>query len=262
MALPSANEQEFSPHTATQGVALDASAYDEQWSRLSDFIAWNPGARHRRRITQNFLKNLPVRSVLDVGCGPGEYLQLLRDTFGERAAITGVDLSPLVTAANRIRYPYAAFAELDITTQALDAQYDLVICCEVLEHLEKRREAFANLVEMVSPSGYLFVSCPTGHMYETERSFGHVSHPTMSEIESLGAENKLTLTRRQCWGAPLYAMTKYLVNINAEKSIKHFANGAYSLPQKLICQAIYLYNFLNLPHSKNGVQLFYLFQKK
>ncbi len=248
--------------------ALGPEAYDEQWSRLDDFIKWNPGARHRRRVTQRLIESTPLISrttsgskvsrILDVGCGPGEYLTLLSEIFGSRAKITGVDLSPQVIAKNQSRFPWAEFSALDITQESLNSKFDLIVCCEVLEHIEKRSEAFANLAKMLDSGGYLFVSCPAGKIHETEKSFGHVSHPTVDELQGLALANGLVVDSLTTWGFPMYSFTKFLVNLNPEKSLKSFADGDYSFVQKLICSVIYYANFFNFRNSRKGVELFFL----
>jgi len=73
----------------------------------------------------------PVRTVLDVGCGEGQWRALLRK-FRPRLHYTGVDPSPYVIrtfgrARNLLR---GALSDLD--TIGLAPAYDLIVCSHVL----------------------------------------------------------------------------------------------------------------------------------
>jgi len=51
----------------------DSSSYDDQWTQLQDFIKYNPGAKHRRRLIAGAITEIAAmpKSIIDVGCGPG-----------------------------------------------------------------------------------------------------------------------------------------------------------------------------------------------
>ncbi|MFI6939124.1 bifunctional 2-polyprenyl-6-hydroxyphenol methylase/3-demethylubiquinol 3-O-methyltransferase UbiG [Streptomyces sp. NPDC050418] len=97
--------------------------------------------------------------VLDVGCGGG----LLAEEFAALGFhVTGVDPSePSISAARR----HAARSGLAIdyvvgTGEALpvpDASFDLVYCCDVLEHVDDLEQVIAETARVLRPSGlYLF----------------------------------------------------------------------------------------------------------
>jgi hypothetical protein len=71
--------------------------------------------------------------VLDIGCGPGTYVDALR-TFGIQAR--GIDVDDRVKGKEHLRYQ--SLFDLDDTDKA-----DTVICLEVAEHID---ESFADLV--------------------------------------------------------------------------------------------------------------------
>jgi hypothetical protein len=56
---------------------LTAEDYDKHWNVLSDYVKYNPGAKHRRRLILKLIKHLPIKNCLDIGCGKGELLILL-----------------------------------------------------------------------------------------------------------------------------------------------------------------------------------------
>lgn len=239
-------------------VAMLAEEYDHQWGVLSDFIRYHPGARHRRRLIGKIVRGLSCRTILDVGCGPGELVYLFRQIL-EGCELTGCDLSPEVIAADRQRIPDANFHVLDVSSDTLDDQFDLVVCSEVIEHIEDQAAVFRNLAAMVNPGGNLLVTCPTGTLYPTEVHFGHVRHPSMGELLALGRECGLTARLSINWGWPTYRALKFATNVNSDWAIERFAEGDYSLASKAISHLLYGLNFLNFD-SRFGVSLFVLFE--
>lgn len=235
--------------------------HNRLWRELGPFIRYNPGARHRRRILFQLVDDLPKRSVLDIGCGNGELLQLMRARYPEIERATGADLSEAVIEQNRRAHPELGFEVLDIERTALPLQAELVTCSEVIEHLDTRTTAFAHLAQMVAPGGSLVVTCPTGKVFATEKHFGHTTHPSMAELETLGRGAGLELGRVINWGFPVYRLTKWLTNLNPELALRKFAVEKYGRAQILVSDALYLANFLNAPSSSHGCQLFALYRK-
>src|SRR5579863_6405475 len=170
--------------TATGRSAIDRNMrfYQAFWEETPDFTRYNPGARHRRRLITDCLGSERFVSALDVGCGQGELLSLLRGGHPEASALAGVDLSPDQVVRNQARWPDIEFFALDVQKEALDRTFDHVVCSEVIEHLDDQRGAVANLARMVRAGGRLLITCPTGSMYATERHFGHVRHPEAEEL--------------------------------------------------------------------------------
>lgn len=235
--------------------------YDEHWEELGDFIRFNPGARHRRRIVARMLRGVEFDSVLDVGCGPGETLLWIRRAFPEVGSLWGADIAPETIGSNRVRMPWARFERLDIERERLERDFALVVCSEVIEHLRDRPAALRNLASMVRPGGHLLVTCPTGRVFETERRFGHVTHPTVPELRGLGTEVGLETLRYEHWGWPTYAITKRLTNLWPDWSMKQFGQGRYSLAKRLVSDGLYWLNFANRANAAAGCQLFWLYRK-
>ena len=242
--------------------AVNQEFYDEFWQSCPDFSRYNPGVLHRRRGILQHLRSVPHREILDVGCGNGELLMWLRSVVGDATRFVGADLSPETVEENKKRHPFAEFHALDVEHAALDATFEAVICTEVVEHLDDRPRALKNLAAMVSPGGHLILTCPTGKIHATEKHFGHISHPTPRELTAQVVAAGLEVVSLRSWGFPLYTALKYATNVNAEFALKNFANREYTPAAKLVSKALYYANYLNLPSTPLGCQLFVLARRK
>lgn len=240
-----------------------AEDWHKHWSTVDDFIKYNPGARHRRRQVFSAIKNISFNSLLDVGCGNGELISEIMVLRPEVNRIHGCDISESVLEKNRIRYPKATFSTIDLERGGpLSEQFDLVSCCEVIEHLWDRRKAFQNLTEMVKPNGHILITCPAGYVFNTERYWGHTIHPTVQEIREHARLNNLEVVSINSWGWPFYYLLKFVTNINSEWSIKNFGTQSYGPVAKLISTLLYWFNFINLPNFYFGCQITALLKKK
>lgn len=102
------------------------------------------------------------RTVLDWGTGPGIVLHhIVRDSPPRR--IVGHDTSEVALAKARELMPDGHFLVADIY-QPVSDQYDVVLCTEVLEHLENPAAALQNLLAARAPSGVLIVTVPDGRI--------------------------------------------------------------------------------------------------
>lgn len=196
-----------------------------------------------------------------MGCGDGENILWLRSILPPHVRFHGVDLSSETVAANRQRMPFARFDTLNLVEAPLPQTFDAVLCTEVIEHIDEQPRAVAHLAAMVAPRGHLVLTCPTGKVHATEKSFGHVNHPSPGELRRLIEGAGLRVVSIENWGWPLYSAMKYATNVNPEWALKNFASKAYDARARLISRALYLGNFANLPSSSRGCQLFALAYK-
>lgn len=80
------------------------------------------------------LGRLPVRRVLDFGCGDGDAAPTLRDVLGAEEVV-GVDVSPAMLARARARHPWATWVEAaDLPAQG---RFDVAYCNGVFHHIAR-----------------------------------------------------------------------------------------------------------------------------
>lgn len=101
------------------------------------------------------LKKSESLSLADVGCGNGSVLRHLRDLYGSRFSFTGLDQFP--NQAEGIQ-----FQKLDLNADfaGTSGQYDVLLCCEVIEHVVDTDHFISNLKNMLKPGGRLLLTTP------------------------------------------------------------------------------------------------------
>ena len=120
----------------------------------------NPGrfGYFRRMLTERLGLTGIGATVLDVGCGGG----FLAEEFARLGCrVTGIDPS---WRSLEVAHLHAQREGLDITYRwgraerlpAADDAYDIVVCCDVLEHVDDPAAAVAELVRVLRPGGVLF----------------------------------------------------------------------------------------------------------
>jgi SAM-dependent methyltransferase len=96
---------------------------------------------------RELVEPLGAESVLDAGCGEGETIARLQDVLPER--VSAVDVLDESVAYTRRRLPsvdasVASIYELPFA----DDSFDLILCLEVLEHLDRPADGLAELARV------------------------------------------------------------------------------------------------------------------
>jgi 2-polyprenyl-3-methyl-5-hydroxy-6-metoxy-1,4-benzoquinol methylase len=122
---------------------------------------------------------LAPRRLIDVGCGTGHLLAEVLSRVPEAEAV-GVDyaanaIAQLAEVAPAARGVHASLFDLHEEPHA----YDLVLCTEVLEHVERPEEALEVLVRLCAPGGHVVATVPDGEQDSYE---GHVSFWSEAEF--------------------------------------------------------------------------------
>jgi SAM-dependent methyltransferase len=216
--------------------------YDTTWPDFDDMKRFGPMSRHARRLTWSFVRNLDFTSVLDVGCGQGSPLEYIAQKR-RGVELCGVDISFAAVELARHRLPTATFTELDLTRQALPRTFDLVICSDVLEHIEEDRAALRNIRSMTGR--WFLVSTIQGHMRSFEpTAVGHVRNYAPGELRSKMEEAGFRIVRQVDWGFPLYSPLYRNLCDRAPISV---VQGTYGFGRRMLARLLYLAFFLNLP---------------
>ncbi len=117
------------------------------------------------------------RRVLDAACGEGYGSAMLA---ASAASVLGVDIAESAVAHARQRYAQHAnlrFEQGDCTAlSCADAQFDLIVSFETLEHVAAQQELIAGFARVLAPGGLLIVSSPDKRTYSEKSGFRNEFH--------------------------------------------------------------------------------------
>ena len=104
--------------------------------------------------------------ILDAGCGFGQYDQFMLRSFS-KIRIDAVDVKTDYLDDCRyyfkqdIKRDRIRFKEMDLLEPKFEKLYDLVLCVDVLEHIEEDVRVMKNLSAVLKPDGYFLMHSPS-----------------------------------------------------------------------------------------------------
>lgn len=102
------------------------------------------------------------KDVVDFGIGPGIALKALLADF-QPSRIVGLDFSKNAISIAQKHIPDGEFYTADIY-KPTEGEFDIVLCMEVLEHLEYPQKALMNISKNVRDNGKLVLTVPQGRI--------------------------------------------------------------------------------------------------
>ena len=240
----------------------NALIYEDNWSDWLDMKIYGPASRWLRYLIFMCLREVStdeISSLLDVGCGEGTTTFFLSKQF-YNAKVDGIDFSRAgIAYAKRWHAPNLTFYH-DKTSERLEANYDLVCCFEVLEHIENWEGFLKRIIN--SSNKYISLSFPTGKMRGFEKNVGHVRNFARGEVELYLSEHNFSMVKGLYAGFPFYSpIYRELCNIlNAGEN--KFTRSKFGIGQKVVSLILfYLFKLFSTKH-KHGDQFCGLFKKK
>ena len=124
-------------------------------------IRWIENRRLRK--SKEALNCLPTSRVLDVGCGPGNLLEML-----DADKLIGVDISPTLLEQAKNRLSNKSNVELlQANAENLpfpDNSFDRIVCSEVLEHCLHPEEVVAEIHRVAKPGARVVITVPNENL--------------------------------------------------------------------------------------------------
>lgn len=104
------------------------------------------------------------RRVLDAGCGVGYGARMLKQAGASEVLAVDISEATIEVASNDV--PEGVVCEVaDLRALSLpDDSFDLIVCFEVIEHVEEQDRVLDELARVLRPGGLLLISSPNrGH---------------------------------------------------------------------------------------------------
>lgn len=132
------------------------------------------------------------RTVVDLGCGPGNSTQVLRARWPQ-ADLTGVDSSPEMIAAARSRYPDQQWQFGDVATWQPAEPVDLVYSNATVHWLPRHESLIPRLFQAVAPGGALAFQLPSSEYPLVRRLIYDISREPAWDERMASARTMLTM---------------------------------------------------------------------
>ena len=208
----------------------------------SNYYAWEEGgnplvARVRRRweggkvkLYRNWVGEGP-RRILDVGCGNGRFLELLRDFGPAGWQLEGIDFDAQVAEQCRARGFRTQVSRVEDFDPGGD-RYDAVVMLQLIEHVEDPAALSARVFDILEPGGCFIIETPNlaGLDYDLfrRRHWGHYHFPRHWNLFSTPALHRLLEER----GFEV-AHTEYLISTSAWTISLHNALRDRGYPERI-----------------------------
>jgi 2-polyprenyl-3-methyl-5-hydroxy-6-metoxy-1,4-benzoquinol methylase len=230
--------------------------YEEYWSSLTASHSDHPGNRFRYDLIAHELvsRNLHPKRVLDCGCGDGSLLSVVARhlTYGE---LHGTDIAPNVPI-QRTGLPIQ-FRQQDLGSpipQELHGQFDLVLCCEVIEHVPDDSTVLENLNSLVAPGGTVVLTTQSGNIYKTEQFLGHLRHYRIVDLCARAERAGLKVEKAYLAGWPWLNLQKILAH-QFQGSVQKNIVQATTLSAKVKAIFLILHRLYSISSRHRGPQI-------
>lgn len=128
--------------------------------------------KQKKQTICDFLKNLPIKNAIDLGCGDASLLEVLN----ENISYSGVDISPTqlryaseyIKKNNRHKAKIYKGNILDLNFK--DNSFDIAFACDVVEHVLAPERLFSEIKRVVKNNGYIIFSIPNETIWQLVRA--------------------------------------------------------------------------------------------
>lgn len=168
---------------------------------------------HTRKLKQ-VLKHIKApHTVLDVGCASGWFLYQIKKKH-PNTRCHGIDIYKEGIVYGKKRYPSLYLKVADAHELPYkDESFDVAVCTEVLEHVEKPKDTILEIKRVLKPGGLLIIELDSGSVlfsvvwYLWKKTKGrvwndsHLHSFTVEKLEKLLIKNGFKINAKQRFNA-------------------------------------------------------------
>ena len=198
--------------------APDPDDWDHHWDAYGEAAEGNPANVYRCRLVMGLLGRPPAgATVLDIGCGQGEFAIHLRQTYPD-VAVWGVEYSAAGVESGRAAAARGAevnFTQLDllqpVTLDPGQPAAGCAVCTEVLEHVEDPVLLLRNSKSLLAGGCRVVITVPGGPRSAFDRHIGHYRHFTAADLCGVLTDAGYAVDRVLRAGFPFFNVYKIAV---------------------------------------------------
>lgn len=246
--------------------------YDNLWKNAwKDTTETGPSCRTRFRIMLGLFRKYRLKgSVLDVGCGDGNFLSMLVGINAKNKThdfrLCGFDISnKAIELAKGKEFISDLFVGDLLDRKTLPKRkFDVIVCSEVLEHIDDYRKALENIAGLVKKGGKLLITVPHSMRYWTEHDkyAMHFRRYEKKEFENdmkRAGKGGFEIKESFAWGCFMYNIYYFFLGKSEPEKIM----GKPGMIKRIISSILY-YIFMidDLFAGKKGRRLFILAEKR
>ncbi len=233
--------------------------WDAHWEQFAELASRNPAQAYRHETIIRMLREMPVRRLLDVGSGQGDFLVKAARIWPD-AELCGFEMSSTGVEITKRKLPGAQALVVNLFEPSGEAaRYrgwaTHCVCSEVLEHVDDAAAFLRAAADYLADDASLIVTVPGGPVSAFDRRIGHRWHFTKASIERCLTESRFVPTRVFLAGFPFFNLYRLMVIARGDKLVEEAGAGATSWLASIAMRAFgFLFRF-NLIQSRWGWQV-------
>ena len=207
----------------------------------------------RRKLFESIIKKNKDLSILDFGCGSGNFLKYLYD-LGYKD-LTGVEISDILPNRELESKSIKIYKELPKYKK-----YDLILMMDVLEHIKDDVKIIKKLKSHLSNSGSIILSVPTYQFLWSKHDDinHHYRRYNRKSLEKCMRYSNLSMTWSTYWNTilfPLIAFKRIMIRNNSkELEVPSFI--LRNLIYFILIFEVFLIKIISLPFGLSLVAIF------
>lgn len=185
-------------------------------------LAFEPPRYLFRRF--NILRLItPGETFLEIGAGNMLLTQELARRYRSGVVIEyGTKTQHLYECLRETHFPNIQLIIGQFEDVHLDSVFDLIVACEVLEHVEDDRAFLAKMYGLLKPGGQIILSFPAGMKYWSvhDEIVGHFRRYEQPQVDALMRECRIKTYQILSYGYPFINWFRYLRVSKAKRDQK------------------------------------------
>jgi 2-polyprenyl-3-methyl-5-hydroxy-6-metoxy-1,4-benzoquinol methylase len=234
--------------------------WDLHWKQNQNSASLNPAQVYRHQLVARIVEGLKPASLVDLGCGQGDFLQYL-DTRNSNIELRGLELSHTGTEITKSKVSRAVVVQADVLSSGFSPnilpESSIGTCIEVLEHLDDALQFLKRAKELIAQDGLLIITVPSGPRTAFDVHIGHRRHFDKKSLTQLLHESGFSNISVERYGWPFFNLYRTLVLIRGKKLIQDVESDSVtdSVLTKFLAKFFSVFFKMNIRSRYVGWQL-------